>query len=270
MRTDVRKNETWDTTLRRRPFLRLKALHGEQKLKRPRGACDRDLPIARSRDRADRVRAIGGRRALGDTPRVFQEREICPLPRPIDALGEVTEVKGSAIVASIRGLREEGYYDRYLASLKPALRESIPFITAGQWVPLAEAIEHYRACDAMGLPLFENVRLGDKMAQRMNSNFVATIATIARATGVTPFTLLAFSHRAFASAFRGGGGVRVVALGEREARFEMHHNPLLSVPWHRHGWCGTIRTNLLPVCKTCLVTELAYDDANAAYRVVWA
>jgi hypothetical protein len=185
-------------------------------------------------------------------------------------LGQVTEVKGSAIVASIRGLRDEGHYERYLANLSGAQRASLPFTTAGEWLPVSTALHHYLACDALGLALSENVRLGDKMAQRMNSNLVSTVATLARASGVTPFTILAFAHRAFATTFRGGGGVRVFAVGEKEARFEMLGNPLLSSPWHRHGWCGTIRTNVQRVCLRCVVTEIAYDEANASYRVVWA
>lgn len=200
---------------------------------------------------------------------MFREYDVCPLPAPVESLRDVTEVKGSMVVASIRGLREEGHYDRYLANLAPALRDVIPFITAGEWVPVGTVIAHYRACEALGLSVSENVRLGDKMATRINSNFVSTIAIIARASGVTPFTILGFAQRAFGSVFR-GGAVRVVAVGEKEARLEMYRNPALSVPWHRNGWCGNVRTNLQPLCKTCRVTVEKFDDANAQYRVVWA
>ena len=200
---------------------------------------------------------------------MFREYEVCSLPAPLESLRDVTEVKGSMLVASIRGLREEGHYHRYLANLAPQDRELIPFITAGEWVPIGTVLRHYLACDALGLSVSENVRLGDKMATRINSNLVSTIAIIARASGVTPFTILGFAQRAFGSVFR-GGGVRVVAVGEKEARFEMFRNPALSVPWHRNGWCGNLRTNLQPLCKTCRVTVEWFDDANARYRVVWA
>ena len=71
-------------------------------------------------------------------------------------------MRGTVIVSSLLGLRDGGHFDAYLPKLTPLHRDAIPQVVAGEWVPIELAMAHYRACDALGLPV---VKLGPKEAR---------------------------------------------------------------------------------------------------------
>jgi hypothetical protein len=195
--------------------------------------------------------------------------EIVSLPEPLETLPLVKEVKGTILVSSIRGLRDEGLYDAYLRNLSPRDRESIQLMVAGEWVSIDLALAHYRACEALSLSPAEIVRLGMMTARRLTSNFYGTVAKIARASGVTPWSGLAQTPRIFAANCRGGGGTRVVKFGPKEARLEFVALPLMGIPWCRHGWRGTVTTSTEHFCRKCYVTEIDSSATSVAYRISW-
>lgn len=198
------------------------------------------------------------------------EEELFPLPAPLSSVPLVKKARGTMIVSSLRGLREGGYFDAYLTKLPPEHRETIPQIVAGEWVPIDVAMIHYRACDALGLPAAEIVRLGGLMARRLNWTFFGTLLKLAKTSGVTPWTGLAQLPRTFAASFDGGGGTRVVKLGPKEARVELVALALLGIPWFRHGWRGVLLTNAELFCERCYATEVASTRSSASFRLAWA
>ncbi len=111
--------------------------------------------------------------------------------------------------------------------------------------------------------------MGAVMAQRLNSNYAATVSTIARATGATPCTALAHLQRIFEGTYRGGGGTRVFKLGPKEARIEFVAQPLLGIPWSRYGWRGLLGSNMERFCERCYVTEAGSSPTGASYRLAW-
>lgn len=207
---------------------------------------------------------------MAEAARQLEHEEICSLPCPPSSLPLVTETKGTLVVSSLRGLRDADHYDAYLAKLAPKDRETIPLVVAGEWISIGVALTHYRACDALGLPAAEIFRLGVLTAQRLTSNLFSTIAKIAKTSGVTPWAGLGQMPRIFESNFRGGGGVRVLKLGPKEARLDLVAFPLMGIPWCRHGWRGTITANAELFCEVCYVTEVAATSTNVTYRLSWA
>ncbi len=195
--------------------------------------------------------------------------EIHPLPMPLAELPLVKEVKGTTIVSSLRGLRDGGHFEAYLANLAPEHRDAIPMIVAGEWVSIKVALVHYRACEALGLHANEVVRLGAGTAQRISSNFFATLAKIAKTSGATPWTALGQMQRVFEASFRGGGGTRVVKLGPKEARAELVAFPLVGIPWCRHGWRGVMLQCAELFCERCYAHEIDASATSVAYRLSW-
>jgi hypothetical protein len=181
----------------------------------------------------------------------------------------VKEMKGTILVSSLRGVREGGHFDAYLAKLAPRDADAIQLVVAGEWVPIDLVLTHYRACDALGLPPPEIVRMGIAIAHRTHSNVFATVAKIAKTSGVTPWTGLARLQHVFEGHFRGGGGTRVVKLGPKEARVELLAFPLMGIPWCRYGWRGTITANAELFCKQCYTSEIASTPTSVAYRLSW-
>jgi hypothetical protein len=206
---------------------------------------------------------------LGAEARAVELDEICSLREPLNTLPLVKEVKGTILVSSIRGLRDEGHYDAYLRNLSPRDREAVQLMVAGEWVSIDLALAHYRACEALSLAPGEIFRLGVMTSRRLTSNFYGTVAKIARASGVTPWSGLAQTPRIFEANCRGGGGTRVVKLGPKEARLEFVAFPLMGIPWCRHGWRGTVTASTEQFCHKCYVTEIESSATSVAYRVSW-
>jgi hypothetical protein len=202
---------------------------------------------------------------------VSDPEEFQPFRAPPARLGRVREVKSSIIVASIRGLRETGHFDDYAKLLPAAHRESMPLVVAGTWIPIETAVTHYTACQNLGLPPAEIIRMGGAMSVRLGPTLVTAVGAIARTTGMTPWAPLSQFQRTFESRFRGGGGTRVLKLGPREARVEVAGLALAGIPWFRYGYRGTLQTAGRLFAPRLLVTEIptpAPEDL-LAYKVAW-
>jgi hypothetical protein len=197
-----------------------------------------------------------------------KEEDIHPLPAPLASLPLVSELKGTILVSSLRGLRDGGHIDAYLAKLAPKDAEAIRLVVVGDWAPISLALAHYRACDALDLPPPEIVRMGAATARRMNSNFFAMVAKIAKSSGATPWTGLAQLQRVFEGHCR-GGATRVVKLGPKEARVEFVAFPLMAIPWCRYGWRGTLAANAELFCEQCYAAEVGWTPTSVAYRLSW-
>ena len=202
------------------------------------------------------------------------EEVVLPLLRPRDEIGVATEVRSTLLLGSIQSLRALGHYDRYVSHLDPAARETVLTSVAGVWLPMSYAIAHYEACDALALPLKDEVALGHAVGNRIQGAFLGLIVRTAKNAGVTPWAILTELNRIWDRTFRGGGGPFVAKLGPKEARVELIGLPILDVPYFRHAYEGTFLAAFEPFCNKVYVQEtgplLRRTPNEAAYRVSWA
>src|SRR6188768_2107811 len=152
-------------------------------------------------------------------------------PRPIET---VDAVRSTLITSSLASLRNRGLFDRYSTLQRSPHRNTILSCVAGVWLDLAVGIEHYRACDALGLTSDEQVDIGKDVSQRIQETFMRTIVSAARGAGVTPWVLLKRSNSLQTRVNR-RGGLRLTRVKAGVARGEIAQNPLLEIGYVRNG-----------------------------------
>jgi hypothetical protein len=192
-----------------------------------------------------------------------------PFPGPVDALPIVSHCKSTLLVASVRTLREQGHFERYSALLDPAFHEAVLSTIAGVWLPIDAAIAHYRAIDALGLTSREQLTLGRAVSERLGSSVFGTIATLAKTSGVTPWTGLRHFQR-FYDRFFIGGGTCVTKLGPKDARIDVVGLPLAQIPYFVNSYRGLIEALGTLFCRKLFITVLPRVDPNSiVFRGAW-
>jgi hypothetical protein len=191
-------------------------------------------------------------------------------PAPAEALPAVSHCKSTLLVSSLRVLRERGYFEQYRDRLDPQFHDAVLSTVAGVWVPIAAAVAHYRAVDSLGLTAREQASLGAAASERLGKSVFATIATLAKTSGVTPWTGLRHFQRFFERFFV-GGGTQVLKLGPKDARIDIVGLPLLDIPYFVNGYRVLIETLGVPFfCQKLYVTIVPrFEPGSVAFRASW-
>ncbi len=190
------------------------------------------------------------------------------LPEPVPP---VTAVRGTLVVSSQGVMREHGLEERYWAAVDPAHERALREVIAASWVPIEVGLAHYRAMDALGFSRQQAFEIGVKVIQKTNQSFIGTLARSLRITGsVSPLIVLNRADRIVGRLVE-GGGVAAYQLGPKEARLEMHDNPLASIAYCIEGWRGLIEGALELVAKRVFVSQKPTPPGAdiLAYGISW-
>ncbi len=181
------------------------------------------------------------------------------------------EVRSTLVLASMQALRGHGSFDRYVELLGAADRDRLLTMVAGVWIPMNLALAHYTACDALTFPLSEEVAMGHDVGARVQGSLLGIVVRAAKGAGATPWTPLGYLDRLWDRVFAGGGGVRLVKLGPKEARVDLIGLPLLNVPYFRHAYRGTFHAGIELLCRKAYVHEVRAPEApaSASFRMSW-
>jgi hypothetical protein len=144
----------------------------------------------------------------------------------------ISRVRSTLLTASINGIRQAGREARYLAALPAELHLEMQMLTAGAWVPLDLAVQHYTACDRMGLSTSEMDRMGTQVSLRTQKTFVGTLGSVAAGAGATPWNVFAHTPRIWDRIFEGGDQC-VYKVGPKDALTVLVGCPLLRIPYFR-------------------------------------
>jgi hypothetical protein len=194
---------------------------------------------------------------------------LVPFQRERNAIA--TGVRASLIISSLQSLRSHGHFDRYASLLEPRFGDLLTLSTAGVWLAVPLAMAHYRACDALQLPLRDQVELGRGVADRVQGPWLNVLAKGVRGAGVTPWAVLKQMPRLWDRVYQGGTGACVRQLGPKEAEVELAGLPMLGVPYFRNAYRGAFLAGLEPTCSKLYVNESGVMlDTAATYRLSWA
>jgi len=199
------------------------------------------------------------------------EEVILPFPAPEGSLGEATEVRSTLIASSIASLRKHLLYDRYESLLPPEHREIVLSTVAGVWLPMDVARAHYEACELLGLSMHEQVGIGMEVSAKIHETFLGTVLRMAKQAGVTPWVLLSRGHQMYSRLFRGGGGIRVIQWGPKEARADIRGVPLFAIPYFRNAARGIYHAAVSLFCMQAYVQEIQREatPTRVALKVSW-
>jgi hypothetical protein len=199
-----------------------------------------------------------------------RDEEVLIAP-PASGAGSVSHVRSTLVLSSVQSLRAHSLFEHYIRLLDPTVRDMIESLIAGAWLPVDVALKHYRACDALGLSLANEIALGHEVGTRIQGSILGLLLKGAKGAGATPWTGLGFLDRLWDRVFAGGGGVGLVKLGPKEARAQLIGLPLLAVPYFRHAFRGTMLAGLELFCQRAYVHEHGRDQPESTFifRVSW-
>jgi hypothetical protein len=197
------------------------------------------------------------------------EKVLVPLPRQRSAIA--THVRSTLLLSSVQSLRSQGLFERFSSHIEPKLRDVIVMSAAGVWLPMDVGLAHYRACDALGLTLGDQVQMGHQVGQRVQGNVLGLLIKTAKGAGVTPWMVLGQVARLWDRVFHGGAGPCVKEFGPKEAHVELVGLPLLGVAYFRNAYRGTFQAGLELFCTKAYVSEIGTrSDTSTTFRVSWA
>jgi hypothetical protein len=182
-----------------------------------------------------------------------------------------SRVKGAWLATSVRNMRVQGHYDRYVALLSAAHRETLLNVTVNGWYPLDPLLAHYDACDRLNLTANEIVEMSQRSTKHAQGGAIGVAARLATGAGVSPWTILAQFHK-FWSRFFIGGGVAVFKLGPKEARVDVAQFPGCRYRHARIGMRGVVEGAVELFCTRAFTHDLPSmsSDTDASIRVAWA
>ena len=159
------------------------------------------------------------------------ESFLSPFTAPKDRVPLATQVRGTVLLSSLRGLRRHGLGDRYLAALEPHYREVIASLTAPTWFPIDVALAHYAACDRLKLDRETIVDIGSGSGLFINETVLSTVAKLSTESGLTPWFVLSLANKLCARTRIGLSPAR--GFGPKEARLEWIQQPVARFPYFR-------------------------------------
>jgi hypothetical protein len=157
---------------------------------------------------------------------------------PPDLVRPMTHARSTILIGSLAAI-QASHGERYAAALSPKAREVLLHLVAGTWVPVDLALEHYRACETLGLPLDEQLANGRETFARAGATIFGTMTRMAREVGVTPWTLLPHMQRFWDRGYD-GGGISVIKTGPKDCRVEATAIPLFRSPYYRVAVRGVV------------------------------
>jgi hypothetical protein len=180
-------------------------------------------------------------------------------------------MKSTVLQASVNAVRTGPRGAAYLAKLAPAHKDALLTAIAGTWIPIDVAAAHYEACDAAGFTQDDAFANGGKTFDIAGHVIFGTVLKMARASGVTPWTLLEQLQRFWERGYD-GGGIAVSKLGPKEARVNVVRQKLFESPYYRGALRGLLGAALGLFCTRVYVVERPGQRAFASIhlRVQWA
>jgi hypothetical protein len=155
----------------------------------------------------------------------------------------------STVLISIRtALQETGHFEAYAAKLSPEAAALLEHAVAGTWLPVQCALDHYEACDALGLTVSEEVAIGSLAAGRILNALVGTALRLAAAAGSTPWGFLEKAGRFWNRAYD-GSQLKIEQRGLKDAWVTVIDNSVHQTsPFARHSFCGFAAEMMKPLC----------------------
>lgn len=197
------------------------------------------------------------------------EEILVPLCVPREHLRPPESIRSTLIASSLRSLRERGHEANYLARLAGPWKD-MPFrAIAGLWLPIEAGLAHYRACDALGLSVSEEVAIGREVGERIHGTFLATMLRAAKTAGVTPWVPFMYTAKLYERIFD-GGGCCVTKRGPKDACVEITCNPVMGIPYFRHAMRGLWLAAVDLFCTRSFAVELGHTESSCKVRISWA
>lgn len=190
------------------------------------------------------------------------------LPKPVVP---ARHARSTVLLGSIATVRDAGRFDEYASRLPAAHRDALLNMVAGSWIPMDTALAHYETCEALALPIDQQIANGRSTFDRTSGTLIGTALRMAKETGVSPWTVFPYYQRFWERGYD-GGGISIVKVGPKEARLDLVAFRLADSRYYRNAVRGLLAGVTDLFCRKTYVTEKhgARAPASVTFRVQWA
>lgn len=150
----------------------------------------------------------------------------------------MTHLRGTAIVNSLRVMRDLELGDVYWPRVGAEREEDLRSIVAQSWVPVALALAHYRVMEELVPDPRQQWAIGSESAERLQAVYLMTLIRLMRASGALTVQRVLERLRSPFDRMMKGGTVAAVLTGRKDAEIVLSDMPLLDVPYFRNGLGG--------------------------------
>jgi hypothetical protein len=141
-------------------------------------------------------------------------------------------VRNVFIQSSLVGLKANGYYDRYVQLIDPAVLSELLSSLAPGWIPVELATAHYEACEGLVLSPQQLTEIGGQVGDRLAESALVSAAKRVREADFDMWDVMLSLHRMWGRLYQ-GCSVQVVKLGPREKVIETRGLSLFRFHYYR-------------------------------------
>jgi hypothetical protein len=200
-----------------------------------------------------------------DAEEIFLEHVV-----PRARVSMASQVRGTVLLSSLRGLRAHGQHERYMDLLETRYRDDIASLTAPTWFPLDLARAHYDACERLDLDKPTIEAIGAEAGAFTSQTVLNVVVKLSKTSGVSPWFALSNSNKLVARTWM-GSSIAIYKLGPKEARLEWIQQPMARFPYFRTAFGAFASAISANFAQMMFVRELAKSstDTEVSYRVSW-
>ncbi|MET0286359.1 MAG: hypothetical protein ABW352_17900 [Polyangiales bacterium] len=186
-------------------------------------------------------------------------------------LRAATSIRSTVLQSSLASLRSRGHFDAWSRAMDPIHRTAVAESLAPSWMPIEIALAHYQACEAINLPLSEQVAMGEAVGDRIQGTFLATLMKSARASGLSPLILFKQFDRLYGRLFE-GGSIQLTQTGPKDLEVEIAGLPLSRYAYFRTAFTGVVRAGFVfSGVRSNYVKQHSYNAKTESFvlRAAW-
>lgn len=178
-----------------------------------------------------------------------------------------SSIRSTLLQGSLRALKENHMYERWLAVVDPAQREAIIEAIAPSWLPIEIGLAHYRACDQLGVEQAEVVRIGESVGMRLQSTLLGVGAKLIHASGMSRSAVVQTFEKLWPRLFV-GGSLQLELLGPKDLVIEVRAGVVPRSDWFRGAFTGSVKAagNMMGF-QSVYAKQVLYNAAKDRFAV---
>lgn len=187
-----------------------------------------------------------------------------PNPKPL------TAVRRMLVHSSITELEALGYYERYSELVRPASLAQIKELIGPGSMPIELALEHYQACDALGLADEQIYAAGVRAGEKIGDALLVASQQVTQDASAA-WSLVGAFYRMSKRIYE-GGSAQYVKVGPKTLMIEYKQNNLFSIRYYRIAYGGFLRTTFSSVgfvVKDFTLSQYRRQNAEIEARLTW-
>jgi hypothetical protein len=177
-----------------------------------------------------------------------------------------THVRSTLLQQSLRGIRNQGNFQRWEAYIDPLHRDTILEAIAPSWLPIEVGLAHYLACDRFGEDDATLDKIGEGVGTQLQSTLLGVASKIVLSTVISQETINSCFLKLWPRLCK-GGQLDIVYSG-KIVTIELRAATLPKSRYFRGTFLGNVRAgSKLFGQKLTGLRALPYDEANDVFTV---